>query len=107
VRTKPSQLRRIEERRRNVFRQITVDNLALLRLTTKIKHFLHWLKKKLRDHPTADSEMTLMITVNMVTLLLSDQPPNRPPADIAGARNFALRLLTGVEALDRLVLLMG
>jgi hypothetical protein len=31
---------------------------------------------------------------------------NRPAAHIVGARNFALRLLTGFEALDRLALLM-
>jgi hypothetical protein len=29
---------------------------ALLRLATKIKNFLQWLKKELRDHPPADTK---------------------------------------------------
>lgn len=33
----------------------TVYNQALLCLATKIKNFLHWLKKEFRDHPPADT----------------------------------------------------
>ena len=34
------------------------------------------------------------------------EPRNRPAADIIGTRNLARRLLTGITALDRFLLLM-